>query len=175
MLFAMNELLMVSDGTQARVGTLTAGREWFKPWRTISGEALADPHLPQLQVATEGLLDRRRFLELIRDFMVFEDADGEKLLKKMAGYHQFYAVQAAVGETLRAAELELEADGVAEGAGRYEAGRKPGGKPGDRRIGVVWHVGVGAWHRILHDDQRHLREVVLTTFSNPTTPMISGG
>ena len=44
-LFAMNELLMVSDGTQARVGSLTAGMEWFKPWRTIGGEALADSHM----------------------------------------------------------------------------------------------------------------------------------
>ena len=69
----MNELLVVSDGTQARVGTLTAGREWFKPWRTISGEALADSHLPEMQVVIEGLLERRRFLRLVRDFIVFED------------------------------------------------------------------------------------------------------
>ena len=44
-LFAFNAALIVSDGLEARIGTLTAGREWFKPWRTISGEALADPHL----------------------------------------------------------------------------------------------------------------------------------
>ena len=49
-LFAMNAALIVSDGVEARIGTLTSGREWFKPWRTISGETLADPHLPQLQV-----------------------------------------------------------------------------------------------------------------------------
>ena len=139
-LFAMNELLVVSDGTQARVGTLTAGREWFKPWRTISGETLADPHLPELQVAIEGLLERRRLLALVRDFIVFEDEGGEKLVKKMAGYHQFHAVQVAVGETLRAAELQRDADRVADEVGRYEAGRTPGGRPGDRRIGVVWHT-----------------------------------
>ena len=139
-LFAMNELLMVSDGMEARVGTLTAGREWFKPWRTISGETLADPHLPELQVAIEGLLERRRLLALVRDFIVFEDEGGEKLVKKMAGYHQFHAVQVAVGETLRAAELQRDADRVADEVGRYEAGRTPGGRPGDRRIGVVWHT-----------------------------------
>ena len=139
-LFTMNELLMVSDGTQARVGTLTAGREWFKPWRTISGETVADPTLPEMQVAIEGLLDPERFLVLLRDFIVFEDAGGEKLVKKMAGYHQFHAVQVAVGETLRAAELRHEADRLTEGTGHYEAGRTPGGKPGDRRIGVVWHT-----------------------------------
>jgi len=139
-LFAMNELLMVSDGIQARVGTLTAGREWFKPWRTISGEGLADAHLPELEVAIQGLLNQQRFLDLLRDFIVFEDTGGESLVKKMAGYHQFHAVQAAVAETLRAAELSRETDRVAEHLGRFEAGRKPGGRPGDRRIGVVWHT-----------------------------------
>jgi len=81
----------------------------------------------------------RRFLDLLRDFIVFED-DGGRIAKKMAGYHQFHAVQVAVGETLRAAELRRVADRVAEGEGLYEAGRKPGGKPGDRRVGVVWHT-----------------------------------
>ena len=54
-LFSMNAALLVSDGVEARIGTLTAGREWFKPWRTISGETLADPHLPELQVMLEGV------------------------------------------------------------------------------------------------------------------------
>ncbi len=139
-LFSMNELLLVSDGTEARVGTLTAGQEWFKPWRTTSGEELADAHLPQLQVAIEGILERGRFLSLIHDFVVFEDAGGGKLVKKMAGYHQFHAVHTAVDETLRAAKLQREAAWVADSGGRYEAGRKPGGAPGDRRIGVVWHT-----------------------------------
>ena len=70
-LFAMNATLMVSDGVEARIGTLAAGREWFKPWRTISGETLADVRLPQLQVLLEGVCKPRRFLSLIRDFIVF--------------------------------------------------------------------------------------------------------
>ncbi len=138
-LFALNALLVVSDGVEARVGTLTAGREWFKPWRTIAGERLADTHVPELQVVIEGLCELRRFLDLVRDFIVFEDDGGGRLAKKMAGYHQFHAVQVAVAETLRAVEL-ARADGVVESVGRYEAGRKPGGKPGDRRVGVVWHT-----------------------------------
>ncbi|MCG3201554.1 MAG: hypothetical protein NFCOHLIN_01424 [Gammaproteobacteria bacterium] len=138
-LFATNAVLVVSDGIEARAGTITAGREWFKPWRTISGEALADAHMPELQVVIEGLLAPRRFLDLVRDFVVFEDDGGGRTSKKMAGYHQFHAVQVVVGETLRAAEL-ARADRVAESGGRYEAGRKPGGKPGDRRVGVVWHT-----------------------------------
>ena len=133
-LFAFNAALVVSDGLEARVGTLTAGREWFKPWRTIGGEGLADPHMPQLQVVLEGICAPGRFLSLVRDFIVFEDDGSGALVKKMAGYHQFHAVEAAVAETLRAAER------LKEEAGRQESGRKAGGVPGDRRIGVVWHT-----------------------------------
>jgi type I restriction enzyme, R subunit len=137
-LFATNTLMVASDGVEARVGALGAGREWFKPWRTIAGQTLADPHLPEIQVVIEGLCDRRRLLDLIRDFIVFED-DGGRIVKKMAGYHQFHAVQTAVGETLRATEL-ARGGRVAEGHGRYEAGLRPGGSPGDQRVGVVWHT-----------------------------------
>ena len=91
-LFAMNAALIVSDGVEARIGTITSGREWFKPWRTISGETLADPHLPQLQVMLGGVCEPRRFLALVRDFIVFEDDGSGALVKKMAGYHQFHAV-----------------------------------------------------------------------------------
>jgi len=136
-LFAMNAALVVSDGLEARLGTLTAGWEWFKPWRTVSGEALADEHLTELQVLLQGVFDPRRFLAMVRDFIVFED-DGGALAKKVAGYHQFHAVRVAVQETVRAAGLPEGR--VYDRAGRYEAGRRPGGDPGDRRIGVVWHT-----------------------------------
>ena len=138
-LFAANAVLVASDGVEARVGVIGAGREWFKPWRTIAGEALADTHLPELQVVIEGLCHKRRFLDLIRDFIVFED-DGGRVVKKMAGYHQFHAVRAAVDETLRAAEMVRSRRGLEEEQGRYEAGGRRGGKPGDRRVGVVWHT-----------------------------------
>ena len=138
-LFSMNEALMVSDGTEARIGTLTSGREWFKPWRTITGEGSADPHLTELQVMLEGVFEPSRFLPMVRDFIVFDDGSGA-LVKKMAGYHQFHAVKVAVDETLRAAKLQRAEVRVAEEDGRYEAGRKPGGELGDRRIGVVWHT-----------------------------------
>ena len=139
-LFSMNAMLMVSDGVEARVGALTAGREWFKPWRTISGETLADPHLTELQVMLEGVFHPRRFLALVQDFTVFEDDGSGALVKKMAGYHQFHAVRVAVGETLRAAELQQRESHIVERLGHYEAGKNPGGAPGDRRIGVVWHT-----------------------------------
>ena len=140
-LFSMNEVLIISDGIQARIGTLTAGREWFKPWRTISGEELSDTYLTELQVMLQGVAAPDRFLPLIRDSIVFDDDGSGKLVKKMAGYHQFHAVRVAVGETLRAAELQRSnGRGVVERTNRYELGRKPGGAPGDRRIGVVWHT-----------------------------------
>ena len=139
-LFSMNEALVVSDGNEARLGTLTAGREWFKPWRTVTGEMLADPHMTELQVMLEGVFEPGRFLSLVRDFIVFEDDGSGALVKKMAGYHQFHAVLFAVEETLRAARLQRAEGRTGEAGGRYEAGRKPGGAPGDRRIGVVWHT-----------------------------------
>ena len=139
-LFSMNEMLMVSDSNEARIGALGAGREWFKPWHTITGETLAGPNLTELQVMLEGVCQPERFLELVRDFIVFDDDGSGKLVKKMAGYHQFHAVRTAVGETLRAAELQREERRIGEASGRYESGRKPGGELGDRRVGVVWHT-----------------------------------
>ena len=165
-LFSMNEMLMVSDGVQARVGTLTAGREWFKPWRTISGETLAGSHLTELQVMLEGICEPERFLPLVRDFIMFEDDGGGSLVKKMAGYHQFHAVQVAVDETLRAAKLQ-----IGDEPGRYEAGRKPGGDPGDRRIGVVWHTqGSGKSLTMAFYAGRIIREPAM---QNPTVVVLT--
>ena len=121
---------------QARIGALGAGKEWFKPWRTISGREDAGPGLPELQVVLAGVFQPRRFLDLIRHFIVFEDLGGA-LAKKIAGYHQFHAVNVAVEETLRAANLAPEAE---EAAGTYFARHSPGGEPGDKRVGVVWHT-----------------------------------
>ena len=139
-LFAFNAALIVSDGLETRIGTLTSPWEWFKPWRTITGETLADSKLPQLQVLVEGVCAPRRVLTLVRDFIVFEDDGSGALAKKMAGYHQFHAVETAVAETLRAVRLQRRGVRVREARGRYESGRQPGGAPGDRRIGVVWHT-----------------------------------
>ncbi len=132
LLFSTNASLIVSDGTQARVGTLAAGREWFKPWRTITGTGDAVASLAELQVVLEGVFDKRRFLDLLRYFIVFEDEGAGKLIKKMAGYHQFHAVNVAVEETLRAAKARDDGESVV---------RQHGGDPGDRRVGVVWHTG----------------------------------
>jgi len=139
-LFAYNEALVISDGLEARIGTLTADRDRFMPWRTVTGEDLAGPEFLQLQVMLQGVFDRRRFLHLVRDFVVFEDRGGGQAVKIMAGYHQFHAVNVAVEETLRAARLQAELARVAEPAGGYRPTHLRGGQPGDRRIGVVWHT-----------------------------------
>ena len=171
MLFSLNAALLVSDGVEARIGTLTAGREWFKPWRTTSGETLADSHLPQLQVMLEGVCLPGRFLSLVRDFIVFEDDGSGALVKKMAGYHQFHAVRVAVTETLRAAELPLADEQISSGFGRYESGRKPGGEPGDRRIGVVWHTqGSGKSLTMVFYAGRIVREQAM---QNPTIVVLT--
>ena len=87
-LFVSNEALVISDGLEARLGSLTSDRERFQPWRTIAGEELAPAGLPQLQVVIEGVFEKRRFLDFIRFFVVFED-DGAQVLKKIAAYHQY--------------------------------------------------------------------------------------
>jgi len=169
-LFATNAALVVSDGVQARIGALGAGKEWFKPWRTIGGREDAAANLAELQVVLQGVFEKRRFLALLRHFVVFEDLGGGKLAKKLAGYHQFHAVNVAVEETLRAAGLAAN-DRIAEVAGRFEAGRQAGGSAGDRRAGVVWHTqGSGksltmafyAGRVILHPATKNPTIVVLT-------------
>jgi type I restriction enzyme, R subunit len=141
-LFNTNAVLVASDGTQARVGSLGAGKEWFKPWRTIAGRDDASG-LAELQVVLEGIFEKRRFLDLVRHFIVFEDEGGGKLTKKMAGYHQFHAVNVALEETLRASipsQNWKKSQGFAEDKGRYDARPMIGGADGDRRVGVVWHT-----------------------------------
>ena len=169
-LFAFNAALIVSDGLEARIGTLTAGREWFKPWRTIAGEGLADPSLPQLQVLLEGVCAPRNLLALVRDFIVFEDDGSGVLVKKMAGYHQFHAVQTAVAETLRAAALQ-QGLAVQIAQARYESGRRSGGDEGDRRIGVIWHTqGSGKSLTMAFYAGRIIREPAM---ANPTIVVLT--
>jgi len=136
-LFHFNEMLIASDGLQARIGTLTANREWFMPWRTVEGEELAPSATPELDVLLRGVFDKERLLALVRHFVVFDDDGQGNVIKKLAGYHQFHAVNVAVEETVRAC---AHADAVGDAAGRYAAGARRTGQPGDRRAGVVWHT-----------------------------------
>jgi type I restriction enzyme, R subunit len=100
-LFVFNELLVISDGLDARLGTLSSQKERFLPWRTIEGEALAPKTVSQLEVLIRGAFEKRRLLDLLRYFLVFED-DGANPIKKVAGYHQFHAVARALEATVEA-------------------------------------------------------------------------
>lgn len=116
-LFIFNEALVISDGLEARIGSLTGDHEWFLPWRTIEGEEPAPPTVPQLEVLIKGAFEKSRLLQLLRHFIVFEEEKKGHLVKKIAGYHQFHAVARAVEATVQASRPQ-----------------------GDRRCGVVWHT-----------------------------------
>jgi type I restriction enzyme R subunit len=171
-----NALLVVSDGLQARMGSLTANQEWFKVWRTIDGETDAPKSALELEVLVRGVFERQRFLDLLQHFIVFdEDPDSGALHKIIAGYHQFHAVNAAVEETLRASltshDFADKSATLSESAGTYWAGRMHGGKPGDRRAGVVWHTqGSGKSFTMLFFAARVIRE---TAMQNPTLVILT--
>jgi len=134
-LFVYNEAMVISDGVEARIGTLTADREWFMPWRTIEGEELADTRLPQLRVVLEGVFEKQRFLDLIRHFIVFEDVGGGVLVKKMAGYHQYHAVNVAVQEKIRACvPSRFPPWQGREGEGTFFAKSRKDGQTGERSL-----------------------------------------
>lgn len=133
-LFAYNEAVVVSDGYNARVGSLTANQERFMPWRTLKHED-DKPLLDwQLETMVRGFFDRELFLDYLRYFVIFE-TDSERLIKKIAGYHQFHAVREAVNATVIAAQ-NPEQFAQAEKRATYGAQVLPGSK----KAGVVWHT-----------------------------------
>jgi type I restriction enzyme R subunit len=115
-LFHYNELIGIMDMNNAELGCLSAGWEWFSPWRYIDEEKDATNELPPSEVLIRGAFNKERLLDLIQNFILFADEDG-KLGKKLAAYHQFYAVNSAV-----------------------ESSRKVVPNPDENRIGLVWHT-----------------------------------
>jgi type I restriction enzyme R subunit len=139
---------VISDGHEARLGTITSDWERFMTWRTVTGKELVPPGSLQLETLLKGVFEKARLLDLIRNFVVFED-DGEKVTKKIAGYHQFHAVNKAVETTLRAAGVTTESSRRRreETLSKSPAGsqRLVTSSPtmegvGDRRAGVIWHT-----------------------------------
>ena len=167
-----NAALVVSDGLQARMGSVTANQEWFKVWRTIDGEGDAPKTALELEVLVRGVFERQRFLDLLHHFIVFEeDPDSGALHKIIAGYHQFHAVNAAVEETVRASGMTETGSVLREDAGTYWSGRQHGGKPGDRRAGVVWHTqGSGKSFSMLFFAARVVRHPAM---QNPTLVVLT--
>ena len=115
-LFVYNALLIISDGWDASCGTLTSPYSRFMAWKTEDGVTLAEDSALQMETMTNGMLQKNVLLDVIRHFIVFEKRE-EKTAKKIAAYHQYYAVNKALSKTIEAAALT-----------------------GDRRAGVVWHT-----------------------------------
>jgi type I restriction enzyme R subunit len=115
-LFRTNALLVTSDGLTARVGSLTADQERFMPWRTTDGKVIAAKGQPELNILIAGVFEKRRLLDLLRDFTVFGETDSG-LAKIIAGYHQFHAVRHAVEKTVQASAPQ-----------------------GNHKVGVIWHT-----------------------------------
>ncbi|OLO08895.1 DEAD/DEAH box helicase [Salinicola sp. MH3R3-1] len=132
-LFITNEAIVVSDGYWARVGSLTADQERFMPWRTLKHEN-DKPQLEwQLETLVRGFFDRELFVDYLRYFVLFE-TDAEKVIKKIAGYHQFHAVREAVKATVIASRE------IANGVGERRATYGEEVVPGSKKAGVVWHT-----------------------------------
>lgn len=133
-LFAFNEAIIISDGYNARVGSLTASKERYMPWRTIKNEDDQRPLDWQLETMVRGFFNRELFIDYIRYLVIFE-TDSNKLIKKIAGYHQFHAVRTAVRATVvasQAPEMNMAADRRATYADNVVQGSK--------KTGVVWHT-----------------------------------
>ncbi|WP_133140742.1 type I restriction endonuclease subunit R [Legionella genomosp. 1] len=146
-IFQYNEILIISDGSEARMGSLSANMERFMSWRTIDGVTL-DPlgQFGELETLTRGILSPVYFLDYIRFFILFED-DGE-LVKKIAGYHQFHAVRAAIQQVITASRPD-----------------------GNKKGGVVWHTqGSGKSITMTCFAARVMREVAM---ENPTIVVIT--
>ncbi|NOR42342.1 MAG: HsdR family type I site-specific deoxyribonuclease, partial [Gammaproteobacteria bacterium] len=133
-LFVFNEALVVSDGYNARIGSLTANQERFSPWRAIKHEDDRPLLECQLETLVRGFFNRELLLDYIRFFVLFEN-DGEIITKKIAGYHQFHAVREAVNVTLIASEMP-DKDMSSEARAIY--GKEV--EPGSKKAGVFWHT-----------------------------------
>lgn len=148
-LFTYNELIIISDGLEARAGSLSAGFSRFTAWKSEDGEHVASPLMSQLEVLINGMLHKDTLLDLIRSFTVFEKQKTEdlktgittiKTVKKIAAYHQYYAVNKAVESTLRATGINIGGDKAAESPVNFGFKTVKEQAVGDHRAGVVWHT-----------------------------------
>lgn len=135
-LFNSNEALVISDGWTARVGSLSANAERMLPWRTIANENDRPRLQLELETVVRGFFAPELFLDFLRYFVLFEQ-DGDEVIKKIAGYHQFHAVREAVRATV------IAASSPEKGLLEVREERATYGKEvqaGSRKAGVVWHT-----------------------------------
>jgi type I restriction enzyme R subunit len=152
-LFTFNGFVVISDGLETKAGSISAGFSRFMAWKSADGKAEASHLVSQLETLILGMLNKETLIDLIRHFIVFEKSKREDpetgiititTVKKLAAYHQFYAVNRAVESTLRASGFSIEKETplsmVMESPESYGV---PGVKKqpiGDRKGGVVWHT-----------------------------------
>lgn len=159
LLFNYNALCILSDGINAKAGTITSNEEWFMNWRSIDGKTIEPLSEPQYEVLFKGMLAKDRFLDIIHNYLLFQeskedekDADGLKIgdkksiIKILAAYHQYFAVKKAIDKTIEATSED-----------------------GDRKIGVIWHTqGSGKSYSMVFYTAGLVREL-----NNPTIVVIT--
>lgn len=154
-LFPYNAFLIISDGLEAKAGTLSAGFSRFMAWKTADGQVEASHLVSQLEIMIQGMLNKATLLDLVRHFIVFEKSKKEdkdtgiitiQTVKKLAAYHQYHAVNRAVESTLRASGFVIRAKNESSSMMVCESPESyglPGVKKqpiGDKKGGVVWHT-----------------------------------
>jgi type I restriction enzyme R subunit len=149
-LFTYNGFMVITDGLEAKAGTISSGLSRFMAWKTADGKMEASPLIGQLETLIKGMLDKKTILDLIRHFIVFESTKKEdnetgiisiQTVKKLAAYHQYYAVNKAVESTLRASGFVAQSkDRVRVSPAEFGLPDVNSQKFGDRKGGVVWHT-----------------------------------
>ena len=154
-LFTYNGFIVLSDGLEAKAGSLSADFSRFMAWKSSDGKTEASPLIGQMETLIDGMLNKQTLLDLIRHFIVFDKSKKEdqktgvttiQTIKKLAAYHQYYAVNKAVESTLRASDYSREITESSEGLMVMEPPENYGltsvdAQPaGDRKGGVVWHT-----------------------------------
>ena len=154
-LLTYNGFLVISDGLEAKAGSISAGFSRFMAWKSADGNVEASPLIGQLETLIKGMLNKTTLLDLIRHFIVFEKSKKEdkitgiitiETIKKLSAYHQYYAVNRAVESTLRASgyiNKKYISSAPITASESPESYGVPGVKSqpaGDRKGGVVWHT-----------------------------------
>jgi type I restriction enzyme R subunit len=173
-LFVTNALLIISDGWFAKAGSLSSDYGRFMEWKTADGRTIVDPKTEsELAPLIQGLLNKPTLLDLIRHFIVFEHAStklcGDRTVKKIAAYHQYYAVNRALASTLRAAAEAPKL--LRQEPATYGLPTVASQPKGDQRAGVVWHTqGSGKSLSMLF----YAGKLILTeAMNNPTLVIIT--
>jgi type I restriction enzyme R subunit len=177
-LFIYNEILIISDGLEARVGSLSAGFDRFMAWKSIDGTKEASFLMSQLEVLIKGLLNKNTLLDYIKFFIVFdkskrEDESGQTIIqttKKIAAYHQYYAVNKAVKSTIRAIGINQDKNYFFEELpGAYGLPDVEDQPQGDKKAGVIWHTqGSGKSLSMVFYSAK-----IIQTLNNPTIVVIT--